>query len=246
MRTLLTADYTFLNERLARHYGDHDDARPAVPAREARGSAPLRAARQGRGAAAHVVRRPHVAGAARRVGARQAHGHAADAAAADGVDTISRSRRARSRRRCARGSSSIAPDSVCNGVPRRDRSLRPGARELHRDGQWRDVDREAGAPIDASTELAGGKKVTGPVELTKALLERRDQFVQALTEKLMMYALGRELEYYDMPQVRAIVRRRGARLSVLGARDRDRAQRRVPDAGRRERRRRRRAGVGHA
>ena len=46
----------------------------------------------------------------------------------------------------------------------------------------------------------------GPVELTQALLSRPDQFVQALTEKLMMYALGRELEYYDMPQVRKVVR----------------------------------------
>jgi hypothetical protein len=42
--------------------------------------------------------------------------------------------------------------------------------------------------------------------LRAALLERDDQFVQALTEKLMMYAIGRELEHYDMPQVRAVVR----------------------------------------
>jgi hypothetical protein len=73
-------------------------------------------------------------------------------------------------------------------------------------GQWRDVDRQADAPIDARTELPGGAIVAGPVELRRALLRRKDQFVQALTEKLMMYALGRELEYHDMPQVRAIVR----------------------------------------
>ncbi len=54
--------------------------------------------------------------------------------------------------------------------------------------------------------LAGGQAIDGPVELDAALLERSDQFVQALTQKLMMYALGRELEYFDMPQVRAIVR----------------------------------------
>jgi mono/diheme cytochrome c family protein len=73
-------------------------------------------------------------------------------------------------------------------------------------GAWRDHDDEADAPIDASTELPGGVRITGPVELTQALLSRPDQFVQALTEKLMMYALGRELEYYDMPQVRKVVR----------------------------------------
>jgi len=73
-------------------------------------------------------------------------------------------------------------------------------------GAWRAYDEEADAPIDASTQLPGGVPVTGPVELTQALLHRPDQFVQALTEKLMMYALGRELEYYDMPQVRKVVR----------------------------------------
>ncbi len=73
-------------------------------------------------------------------------------------------------------------------------------------GAWRDVDKEAGAPIDARSELSGGRPVDGPVSLRAALLEREDQFVQALTEKLMMYAIGRELEYYDMPQVRAVVR----------------------------------------
>ena len=73
-------------------------------------------------------------------------------------------------------------------------------------GQWRDVDWRADAPIDASTVLPDGRPIEGPAELRRALLGRPDQFVQALTEKLMMYALGRELEYHDMPQVRVIVR----------------------------------------
>jgi hypothetical protein len=73
-------------------------------------------------------------------------------------------------------------------------------------GRWRDRDEAAGVPIDATTRLPGGKPLGGPVELTAALVERPDQFVLALTHKLMMYAIGRELEYYDMPQVRAIVK----------------------------------------
>jgi hypothetical protein len=77
-------------------------------------------------------------------------------------------------------------------------------------GRWRDYDREADAPIDASTVLPGGEAITGPLALKRALLERPDQFVQAMTQKLMMYALGRELEFYDMPQVRAIVRNAAA------------------------------------
>lgn len=73
-------------------------------------------------------------------------------------------------------------------------------------GRWRDYDAAAQAPIDASSLLPGGRAIEGPVELREALLASSDQFVQALTEKLMMYALGRELEYFDMPQVRGVVR----------------------------------------
>jgi mono/diheme cytochrome c family protein len=72
-------------------------------------------------------------------------------------------------------------------------------------GRWRDFDRDANSPIDATSELPGERPISGPIELREALLSREDQFVQALTEKLMMYALGRELEYFDMPEVRAVV-----------------------------------------
>jgi hypothetical protein len=85
-------------------------------------------------------------------------------------------------------------------------------------GEWRDVDAQAREPIDPSTVLPTGVAVNGPVELRKALLARDDQFVQALTQKLLMYAIGRELEYYDMPEVRAIVRgaaKHDYRLSAL-------------------------------
>jgi mono/diheme cytochrome c family protein len=73
-------------------------------------------------------------------------------------------------------------------------------------GQWRDVDVAAEAPIDARTVLPSGVAIEGPVELRNQLLARPEQFALALTEKLFMYALGRELEYFDLPQVRAIVR----------------------------------------
>ena len=73
-------------------------------------------------------------------------------------------------------------------------------------GGWRDRDRDAGTAIDASGRLASGVQVKGPRDLSQALLARPDQFVQALTEKLMIYALGRPLRPQDMPAVRAIVR----------------------------------------
>ena len=73
-------------------------------------------------------------------------------------------------------------------------------------GAWRQVDRDAGTAIDASGQLSNGRHVGGPAELNTALLAKPDQFVQALTEKLMVFALGRGLRYQDMPAVRAVVR----------------------------------------
>ena len=70
-------------------------------------------------------------------------------------------------------------------------------------GAWRA--REAGAPIDASGQLADGTKINGVVMLRDALVKRPDVFVGTLTEKLLIYALGRGLGYYDMPAVRGIV-----------------------------------------
>jgi hypothetical protein len=71
-------------------------------------------------------------------------------------------------------------------------------------GAWRTLG-EDGAPIDAAGVLADGTKVSGPVDLRNALLSRPNVFVGTMTEKLMTYALGRGVEYYDMPAIRAIV-----------------------------------------
>jgi len=71
-------------------------------------------------------------------------------------------------------------------------------------GAWRT--HEARVPIDASGQLLDGTKVNGIVELKKVLLKRPDTFVQTFTEKMMTYALGRGLAYSDMPTVRRIVR----------------------------------------
>lgn len=74
-------------------------------------------------------------------------------------------------------------------------------------GQERTRDRfAAGIPVDTIAELPDGRVLTGPDDLRNALLERPDQFVQTLVEKLMVYATGRTLEYTDMPEVRSIVR----------------------------------------
>jgi hypothetical protein len=73
-------------------------------------------------------------------------------------------------------------------------------------GQWRTMDSEANVPIDASTVLPTGVAINGVVELRAQLVARPDVFARTVTERLLMYAVNRHLEYFDMPQVRAIVR----------------------------------------
>ncbi len=71
-------------------------------------------------------------------------------------------------------------------------------------GEWRPT--FAGKPIDASGVLPDGSSFEGPTGLRDLLLERSDDFVGTVTEKMLIYALGRDLEYYDAPTVRNIVR----------------------------------------
>jgi len=73
-------------------------------------------------------------------------------------------------------------------------------------GAWRTVDAQAKAAIDASTVLPNGVAINGVAELREQLVARPAMFVSAVTERLMMYAINRKLEYFDMPQVRGIVR----------------------------------------
>ncbi|MGD8323166.1 MAG: DUF1592 domain-containing protein [Gammaproteobacteria bacterium] len=85
-------------------------------------------------------------------------------------------------------------------------------------GAWRSIDRYARTPIDASGQLPDGTVVNGPDQLREALARQPEVFVQTFTERLMIYALGRTIEYYDMPTVRRIVREAAAedyRLSAL-------------------------------
>jgi hypothetical protein len=70
-------------------------------------------------------------------------------------------------------------------------------------GEYRTKD--ASGPIDASGQLADGTKIDGVVGLREALLKHPEYFVGTLSEKMLTYALGRPLEYYDMPVVRGIV-----------------------------------------
>ena len=97
-------------------------------------------------------------------------------------------------------------------------------------GAWREMD--GPSKIDSSGQLADGTPLAGPVDLRQAVLSRTEAFVTTATEKLFIYALGRPVHYYDMPMVRTVVRRAGKegnRFSalVLGIVESDAFQKRV-------------------
>ena len=204
VRTLLTADYTYLNERLARHYGVPGVVGPQF--RRVTLGDERRHGLLGKGA---VLLRtsygdrtsPVLRGAwvlDRLIGTPPTPpppGVETNLSAVAGeVPKTLRMRLEQHRK---------APNcNACHGT------IDPYGLALENftaTGRWRDYDEDAEAPIDASTALPSGRAVNGPVELTAALLAREDQLVQAVTKKLMMFAVGRELEYYDMPEVRAVV-----------------------------------------
>jgi len=72
-------------------------------------------------------------------------------------------------------------------------------------GKWRTRD-ESGQPIDSAAVLPDGTKIDGPAALRAALIARSDRFLMTFTGKLLTYALGRRLEYYDTPVIRQILR----------------------------------------
>jgi hypothetical protein len=213
---LLTADYTFLNERLARHYGIKSVFGPQF--RRVTLDDPRRWGLLGKGAVqlrtsygdrtSPVLRGAWILG--------KLMGTPPTPPPPD-VDTdLSQ----------AKGE----PPKTLRARMERHRT-KPGCNQCHgvidpiglamenfdAIGRWRDQDPEAKAAIDAKTILPNGTAVDGPVQLREAIFGGRDLFVRALTEKLMMYAVGRELEYFDMPQVRAVVRKAATQHDTLSS-----------------------------
>jgi hypothetical protein len=83
-------------------------------------------------------------------------------------------------------------------------------------GAWRAKD--SGNPIDATGKLPDGTTFEGPAGLKNLLLTaHRDEFVETFTEKLLTYALGRGLEFYDRPALRAIMRDAAPQNSTIPA-----------------------------
>jgi hypothetical protein len=73
-------------------------------------------------------------------------------------------------------------------------------------GEFRAIDPQTHTLIDTAATMPDGTRMAGPADLHKSLAARGPQLAQTITEKLMTYAVGRPVEYYDMPSVRQIVR----------------------------------------
>ena len=201
---LLTADYTFLDERLARHYripgvyGSHFRRVTLGPEHDARRGL------LGKGgvlmATSHADRTaPSLRGKwlLENLLGSPPPAPPADVPGLEEVPAIA-PRTMRERLEMHRGNPACAG---CHGLID---PLGFALENFDAVGGWRDLD--AGAPVDAHGGLADGTPVDGVTELRAALAASPESFAATVTEKLMLYALGRGLQHYDMPVVRAILR----------------------------------------
>jgi hypothetical protein len=93
-------------------------------------------------------------------------------------------------------------DPICASCHKRMDPLGFGFENFDGIGAWREKD--GPVPVDSSAVLPDGRAFSGPVELKKILLTRKDDFVRCIAEKMLTYALGRGVEYYDLATVKAI------------------------------------------
>ncbi|MGP0074500.1 MAG: DUF1592 domain-containing protein [Bryobacteraceae bacterium] len=204
---LLNADYTFVNERLARHYGipnvyGSQFRRVTLNDEDRRGLL-------GQGSILTVTSYPNRTSPVQRgkwiltnlLGIPPTPPPPNVPTLKENGDGVKLSLRERMEQHRA--------DAVCAGCHKVMDPIGFALENFDAVGEWRVMD--DGSPIDPSGTLYNGAKVDGPVALRRMLADHPDVFVGVMTEKLLTYALGRGVEYYDMPAVRKIVHQAGAR-----------------------------------
>jgi hypothetical protein len=199
---LLNADYTFVNERLAKHYGipniyGPDFRRVPVPSDARRGllgqgsmllvtsnanrTSPVQ---RGKWILENILGSPPPLPPPNVPPLKENSG-------GDGVASV-RERMEEHR-----------ANPVCAGCHKIMDPIGMSLENFDGVGRWRTVD--SGFKIDASGQLVDGTPLDGPASLRKALLDRPEAFVGTMTDKLLMYGVGRETKYYDMPVVRGVM-----------------------------------------
>jgi hypothetical protein len=204
---LLTASHTYVNDRLARHYGIPDVRTDRFQRVELED--PARHGLLGKGSVLLVTSYPDRTSPVLRGAWVMDHllgtpasspppGVETNLTAVEGAQPASVRERLEMHR-------SVPSCNHCHGV------IDPYGQPLesfNAIGQWRVRERDTGVDIDPVGTMAGtGQRLTGPEDLRAALVADSGQFVQALTSKLMTFALGRSVEYFDMPTIRSIVSR---------------------------------------
>jgi hypothetical protein len=204
---LLTADYTFVNERLARHYGMKNVYGPRfrrVPVTD-----DARKGLLGQGSILTVTSYPNRTSPVLRgkwlleniLGSPPPPPPPNVPALEENTDS-SRPRSVRERMEEHR------KNAVCASCHRRMDPLGFALENFDAIGKWRSTT-EGGEPVDASGTLPDGTALDGPTGLRSVLEAHREEFVITVTSKLLTYAVGRGLEYYDGPAIRAILRHAG-------------------------------------
>ena len=202
---LLTADYTFLNERLAMHYG----IETVKGARFRRVTLPdeSRHGLLGKGAILMLTAYPNrTSPVLRGAWIQERLLGAPPPAPPPDVPELAENKRGEEPKTLRARLEQHRENPTCLSCHGVMDPLGFALENFNAVGQFRTHDPDTRTPIDASGELPDGTPVAGAADLRRALIEQPDQFVQALTENLLTFALGRATDYRDMPTVRAIVR----------------------------------------
>jgi hypothetical protein len=201
---LLTADYTFVNERLARHYGIPDIYGSEF--RRVKVASDARRGLLGQGSILLVTSYPNRTSPVQRgVWVLENIVGAPIPTPPPNVPALEESAGTKEHPRTTRAQMELHREKpFCSGCHKIMDPVGLALENFDAIGRWRT--QEYGERIDATGKLVDGTEINGAVDLRNALLKYSDRFVQTTTQKLMTYALGRGLEYYDMPTIRAITR----------------------------------------
>jgi hypothetical protein len=206
---LMTANYTFLNERLAMHYGI--ETVKGANFRRVTLDDPKRYGLLGKGAILSLTAYPNRTSPVLR-GAwilDRLLGTPPPAPPAN-VPTLQENRPGQVAKTLRERLEQHRANSTCFACHGVMDPLGFALENFNAVGQFRTIDPDTRTPINSAGTLPDGTSITGPEDLRKALVAQPDRFIQTLSENLFTYALGRSLDYRDMPTVRGIVRHSAA------------------------------------